>query len=67
MPLPVGAMGYPPASSSYAMSLPGSPVSGGVVNKLDICRDFDRGRCVRGERCHFAHPGEIVAYDNGIS
>ena len=58
MPLPMGAMGFPAASSNFAVSMPTSPVGGEIINRLNICRDFERGRCMRGENCFFAHPGE---------
>lgn len=51
----MSAMGYPPGG--YQVPIPTSPVSSGMVNKIDVCRDYDRGRCNREDRCHFAHPG----------
>ncbi|XP_070539098.1 muscleblind-like protein 3 isoform X4 [Ptychodera flava] len=40
-------------------------------DRLEVCREFQRGNCTRGENdCKFAHPGEHVTIDtteNGVT
>lgn len=51
-----------PASSQIAAMLPSA--SGMRADKLEVCRDFQRGNCTRGEfECRYGHPSDRSMID----
>ncbi|XP_043928914.1 muscleblind-like protein 2 isoform X14 [Protopterus annectens] len=57
---PVIVPGSPP------VTVPGSPATQKLLrtDKLEVCREFQRGNCARGEfDCRFAHPADSTMID----
>ncbi|KAL7979570.1 hypothetical protein Chor_004728 [Crotalus horridus] len=53
-------------SSNPAVSVPGGPAGQKLMrtDKLEVCREFQRGNCTRGENdCRYAHPIDIAMID----
>uniref|UniRef100_A0A8C8ZJ10 Muscleblind like splicing regulator 3 n=1 Tax=Prolemur simus TaxID=1328070 RepID=A0A8C8ZJ10_PROSS len=80
--LPHPGMGLVPAellphtpfliSGNPPLALPGAPVPKVMrSDKLEVCREFQRGNCTRGENdCRYAHPTDvsmIEASDNTVT
>ncbi|XP_069496745.1 muscleblind-like protein 2 isoform X6 [Ambystoma mexicanum] len=59
---PVMVPGSPPMSVSGGGSSPGQKLL--RTDKLEVCREFQRGNCARGETdCRFAHPADSTMID----
>ncbi|KAG7282922.1 hypothetical protein CRUP_018422 [Coryphaenoides rupestris] len=56
--------GSPALAAAHSPNLSSCPSQKQRSDKLEVCREFQRGNCARGETdCRFAHPGDSPMID----